>query len=74
MKKIIIILLALIAIASAYTPFCEGFKAGYKAGYCYGKYTCLEPLSPLCPLPRLGEETYMDGYNRGFTKGLSAQR
>lgn len=55
-------------------PFCAGFEAGYVAGYCYGKNYCIEPLTPLCPLPRLGEETYMDGYNRGFLVGLNKQR
>jgi len=49
--------------------FCEGFKAGYKAGACYGKSSCLAPLPPLCPLPKLGEKTYQDGYNRGFNAG-----
>ncbi len=51
--------------------FCDGWEAGYKAGYCYGQFACLPPLVPLCPLERLGESTYMDGYNRGFLAGLN---
>lgn len=54
--------------------FCEGWEAGYVAGYCYQKYSCLEPLVPLCPLPRLGEDNYQGGYNRGFLVGLNARR
>jgi hypothetical protein len=72
MKKFILIL-AVFTFASAYTPFCSGFKAGYKAGYCHGQSYCLEPLAPLCPLPNIGERTYMDGYDRGFLVGLSAR-
>lgn len=47
----------------------RGFKNGYKEGYCYGDPNCLSPLVPLTPLPRLNEDTYTDGYNRGFLKG-----
>lgn len=54
--------------------FCDGWEDGYKEGYCYGKgFGCLEPLAPLCPLPRLGEDGYKDGYNRGFLKGQADQ-
>jgi hypothetical protein len=58
--------------ASAESAFCEGFHAGYNAGWCYQQYGCLQPLPPLCPLPNLGESTYQDGYNRGFLAGLHA--
>ena len=71
--RIILAVLMLITLALA-TPFCDGFKAGYKDGYCYGKAFCTQPLSPLCPLPRMGENSYMGGYNRGFLVGLSRQR
>ncbi len=71
MKKLIFLL---VTIASAYSPFCNGFKAGYKAGYCYGKALCLEPLAPLCPLPWVGQNSYSDGYDRGFVLGLSKKR
>lgn len=60
--------------AEAQSVYCQGWADGYKAGYCYGKFACLPPLVPLCPLPRLGESTYMDGYNRGFLAGLNARR
>lgn len=73
MKKLIFIGLLFIS-AYAQSPFCEGFKAGYVAGYCYGEYSCLEPLPPLCPLPKLGEYSFQHGYNRGFLLGLSKKR
>ncbi len=70
--------LAVSATAFLATPafansYCDGFQAGYKAGYCYRKYSCIPPLPPLCPLPRLGESTFQDGYNRGFTLGVANQ-
>lgn len=65
-------ILCLASIASA-SAFCDGWEDGYKARYCYRQYACLPPLVPLCPLPRLGEETYQDGYNRGFLAGLNAR-
>lgn len=53
--------------------FCEGWEAGYKAGYCYQQANCLAPLVPLCPLAGLGEDNYQGGYNRGFLAGLNAR-
>lgn len=77
-KKAIIALVFFMAIFTSTnvfaSAFCEGWQEGYVAGYCYRKYTCLEPLVPLCPLPKLGETTYQDGYNRGFLEGLNAKR
>ncbi|MGA2091777.1 MAG: hypothetical protein ABSH16_00010 [Sedimentisphaerales bacterium] len=51
--------------------FCEGWENGWKAGYCYGDTYCMAPLAPLCPLPRLGEDSYQGGYNRGFIAGIN---
>lgn len=59
--------------AMASSGFCEGYKDGYKEGWCYGEYSCLAPLPPLCPLPNLGENEYRDGYNRGFIEGQRAK-
>lgn len=55
------------------SAFCDGYEAGYIAGYCYKVYGCLEPLTPLCPLPDLGEDNYKGGYNKGFLDGLNDQ-
>jgi hypothetical protein len=76
MKKTLFIILFCAAALFAYgdTGFCEGWEAGYVAGYCYNQYSCLAPLVPLCPLPRLNEDSYQGGYNRGFLAGLNARR
>lgn len=60
--------------SSAQTGFCAGYQDGYVEGYCYEQFGCLRPLAPLCPLARLGETTYQDGYNRGFIAGMNARR
>lgn len=74
MLRVALFLGVFFSVALADDAFCDGWEAGYKSGYCYQKSYCLEPLSPLCPLPRLGEDGYNAGYNRGFLAGLSARR
>ena len=70
-----LLLILVLAVCTFANSFCDGWAAGYKAGWCYGReYSCLEPLTPLCPLPRLGEDTFQDGYNRGFLAALSKRR
>lgn len=65
--------LLLFSIASA-NQFCKGWDDGFKAGYCYQKYSCLDPLVPLCPLQTLrDEEGYQGGYNRGFVAGQARE-
>jgi hypothetical protein len=71
MKRIMIMIFAVVTLTSSYSDFCEGYRIGYKKGYCYGKNFCLEPLAPLCPLPNLGERGFYDGYNRGFLDGVN---
>ena len=74
MKKLILAVALLATIALSYgSALCEGYDAGYKAGYCYGKNFCMEPMSPMCPMARMGEDTYKDGYNRGFLAGVNKQ-
>ena len=78
MKRIIFALICIIFLFVASeawaSAFCEGWHDGYIAGYCYRKVSCIPPIVPICPIPRIGEDTYMDGYNRGFLAGLNAQR
>jgi len=53
--------------------FCDGWEDGYCEGWKDVKGSnSLCPLTPLCPLPRLGEDTYRGGYNRGFKAGSRA--
>jgi len=61
----------------AQTNFEKGFSDGYKKGYCYYQLVgCLEPIAPIAPILRVGENSsnYKDGYNRGFEMGTQAQK
>jgi hypothetical protein len=63
--------------SNAQTQFDNGFKAGFKEGYCYNsKVGCIMPITPLTPLTRIGESlnNYTHGYNRGFQVGLDLSR
>ncbi len=55
------------------SDYCDGFQSGYKAGYCYRQFGCIPPIPPICPIPRIGENSFQDGYNRGFTAGSAAR-
>jgi hypothetical protein len=76
MKRLILavsLILAVPAVAS-YGAFCAGYEKGFAAGHCQGQgYGCVPPVSPVCPVPGPDEDSFMDGYNRGFTDGLSTQ-
>ena len=76
MKKFLIFVAVFVTFSFAGYggSFCSGWEDGYAAGYCYQDYSCLAPLVPLCPLPRLGEDTYQGGYNRGFIAGMRARK
>ena len=55
--------------------YAQGWDVGYKAGWCYGQgYGCIEPIVPICPIPRIGESGFKAGYNRGFLSGLNAHK
>jgi hypothetical protein len=74
----IICILSLNFVSKAQTSFDNGFKEGFKNGYCYSAnsgFLCTPPLPPLPPLPQITESrnSYQDGYNRGFLYGR-AQR
>jgi len=59
---------------SATSDYCKGWAEGYKAGWCYERgYVCIDPIVPICPIKRIGEEGYKDGYNRGFVQGKAAR-
>lgn len=75
MKKLILLLLMipLLSFSVTASSFCDGWKKGYKAGYCYQVTGCISPIVPTCPIAKVGENTYQDGYNRGFVAGRAAQ-
>lgn len=74
MKTFVLVFLFLLSsIAPQDDKFCEGFEDGYIRGYCYEIVDCIEPIPPLCPIPEIYENTYEDGYNRGFLEGLKNQ-
>lgn len=49
--------------------FCEGFEQGWKDGYCQEDLFCIEPISPICPIPTVGLDQYRHGYSKGFKAG-----
>ena len=72
MKRFLIIF-AVLLMSSSDSPFCEGYEDGYVAGYCYRIFGCQSPIVPNCPLPEIDENTYTDGYNKGFVHGRQAK-
>lgn len=55
------------------SAFCEGWEDGYCEGWKDVKGSMsLCPLTPLCPLPELGQDSYRGGYNKGFKSGMRA--
>jgi hypothetical protein len=50
--------------------YCDGFKKGYVAGYCFEDPFCIKPIVPICPIPVVNFNTYKDGYQRGFKAGI----
>jgi hypothetical protein len=58
-----------------YSEYSKGWSDGYKEGWCYETdYGCIHPIVPICPIRRIGEKGYRDGYNRGFTQGVRDKR
>jgi hypothetical protein len=55
--------------------YCKGWEDGYCEGWkdVKGEYTIC-PITPLCPLPKIGKDNYKGGYNRGFKAGIKAAR
>lgn len=73
MKKLI--LLTAIASLLSFTPgsdYSEGWKTGYKIGWCHSEgYGCYAPMPPYPPYPPYGRDNYQSGYNDGFLYGIN---
>ena len=80
MKKLTFSLILLVSVLSlkAQTRYTDGFRAGYRNGYCYGIEPggCVAPIPPIPPIPSNGEDpdSYQDGCNEGFSMGLAEQK
>jgi hypothetical protein len=71
MKKFIILISLLsLSFTNIQDPYCEGWETGYCEGWQYvkGEWSIC-PITPICPIPKLMQTEYLDGYNRGFVKG-----
>jgi hypothetical protein len=55
------------------SEFCEGWEEGYCEGWkdVKGQYAIC-PITPICPIPEIGQDNYRGGYNRGFKAGTRA--
>lgn len=55
--------------------YCDGWEDGFEDGYCYEQgMSCVAPATPVCPIPKVGQEKYQDGYNRAFKKGEAKRK
>jgi len=77
MKRILffVMIVSITTSLFAQTRYNDGFKNGYKEGYCHDKGVgCVPPNPPIAPTPQIGEDfnSYQDGYNRGFKMGTQA--
>ncbi len=77
MKLLLTILnLFILTLAYCQTDYHNGFKVGYKNGYCHDMgISCIEPIPPSAPSLKVGESinSFTDGYDRGFKMGSQDQ-
>ena len=77
MKKILLILLCFPFIGFGQS-FNDGWKEGYKKGYCGNDLSCVEPIPPIAPASLINMRShevseYQFGYNEGFKRGIYAR-
>ena len=78
-KSILFVMISLMMVfaasSSAITEdsYCDGWDDGYCEGWKdeRGQFAIC-PLTPICPIPKVGLDSYRDGYNRGFKAGIKA--
>ena len=53
------------------SDYCSGFEEGYCEGYkdVKGEFAIC-PITPICPIPAIGKDSYRGGYNKGFKMGM----
>ena len=73
MKKLILLLLFIPIVSFGQTAFSNGYKAGFKKGYCLEEVGCISPIPPISPISNPGFYTYSDGYARGVQDGKKAK-
>jgi len=78
MKKLIFILnicmFLMVIMFHTTSDYCDGWKEGYKQGYCYEVQNCITPIIPICPIAKVNQSSYEDGYNRGFLAGKNNKK
>ena len=70
-KLLSLVLLLFISFNSySQSSFCEGFEEGFCEGWkdVKGEFTVC-PVTPVCPVPEVGKDSYKGGYNTGFKAG-----
>tara|TARA_B100001059_G_scaffold98948_1_gene98573 strand:+ start:396 stop:1061 length:666 start_codon:yes stop_codon:yes gene_type:complete len=70
MKKLILLLLFIPLVSFGQTSYENGFKAGFKKGYCQNEIGCISPIAPTPPISRIGESE--NSYSEGFARGVIA--
>ena len=74
MKKLLLLLLLIPIVSFGQNVFNDGFKAGYKKGYCLEEVACFPPYPPYPPYPKAGFNSYSDGYAKGVKAGNAARQ
>jgi hypothetical protein len=54
--------------------YCMGWQSGYISGYCYNDPFCIEPIVPICGIPRVNFNKYKDGVADGFLAGRKKRK
>lgn len=70
------IIAMLFATASPQQEFCEGYKAGWQAGWCHDQVsTCPQQPVPPCPPMKVvqGKKPGNTGRDAGFVDGMNAR-
>jgi hypothetical protein len=59
---------------NAQSSFCAGWAAGWEAAF--RNRNMIPAITPVCPIPKVGGDTYEAGFERGLIAGLGyiAQR